>query len=153
MDYKHLERDFITRSLEIIEQYDCLVAPSVEPHKQYEETLFINCLLGLLILPKERWAEQIKGLDPQDITAWGIPSKVVISWGSCQNCGKDSDRTLKQFLRRMRNAASHTRFTPIMEHGQISGWEFKDRNGFHAELPKEVLREFITRLADSLLAG
>ena len=52
-NYENLEADFIERTLALISQYE------IHLHKyrfeeQYNYTLLINCLLGLIVLPKER---------------------------------------------------------------------------------------------------
>lgn len=150
LELKELERDSITRTLEITKQYNEHVMHNVPEENQYEETLLINCLIGLLVLPKEKWNDQIKKL-PDDITAWGVPHNAVESWGKCKCCGKDSDQNLTQCLRRLRNAASHIRFAPVTDGGIISGWTFEDKSGFKATLQKEHLRGFLNELAESLL--
>ena len=53
MDYKVVARDFISRTLELLNQYDSIVAKQVQGDKQYEVTLLINCLLGLIVMPYE----------------------------------------------------------------------------------------------------
>jgi len=52
-NYRNIETDFIERTLELISQYE------IELHKyefseQYNYTLLINCLLGLIVFPKEK---------------------------------------------------------------------------------------------------
>lgn len=47
--YKQQERDFIERTLNILEQYDSLNVPEKE---HYEVTLLINCMVGLYYLNK-----------------------------------------------------------------------------------------------------
>ncbi|MEI2272556.1 HEPN family nuclease [Sphingobacterium sp. ML3W] len=52
-NYKNLETEFIERTLHLISQYESQL------HKysfaeQYNHTLLINCLLGVIVLPKER---------------------------------------------------------------------------------------------------
>ncbi len=52
-NYHQLEIDFVKRTLALIDQYegfkDCF--PFDE---QYNHTLLVNCLLGLIVLPKEK---------------------------------------------------------------------------------------------------
>jgi len=52
-NYKNLETEFIERTLHLISQYESQMHkyPFAE---QYNHTLFINCLLGVVVLPKER---------------------------------------------------------------------------------------------------
>ena len=53
MDYKDVVTDFISRTLELLNQYDSIVAKQVLKDKQFEVTLLINCLLGLIVMPYE----------------------------------------------------------------------------------------------------
>lgn len=52
-NYQNLEKEFIERTLSLISQYerDMYKYPFKE---QYNYTLLINCLLGLVVMPKER---------------------------------------------------------------------------------------------------
>jgi hypothetical protein len=52
-NYKDLEYEFIERSLSLISQYES-IAPNFDFKEQYNYTLLINCLLGLIVMPKER---------------------------------------------------------------------------------------------------
>jgi hypothetical protein len=52
-NYRNLEIDFIERTLDLISQYEHLMH-QYEFDKQYNHTLLINCLLGLIVMPKER---------------------------------------------------------------------------------------------------
>ena len=53
MEYVNLEIDFIDRTLKILKQYEDRLAEK-EHNERFEITLLINCLLGLLIVPKEK---------------------------------------------------------------------------------------------------
>ena len=44
MDYQVVEHDFISRTLELLQQYDSAVAKSMPVEKRFEVTLLINCL-------------------------------------------------------------------------------------------------------------
>src|SRR5258708_21017750 len=52
------KKDFIKRTIDIIEQYDH-IKDSLPPEKQHEDTLFVNCLMGLLIIAKEEYIKRI----------------------------------------------------------------------------------------------
>ncbi len=52
-NYRNIEIDFIERTLMLISQYDGILY-RYEFDKQYNHTLLINCLLGLIVFPKER---------------------------------------------------------------------------------------------------
>lgn len=52
-NYRNLEIDFIERTLELISQYEKLKY-KFKFENQYNHTLLINCLLGLIVFPKEK---------------------------------------------------------------------------------------------------
>ena len=52
-NYKDLENEFIERSIALIEQYNGILS-QFKFEEQYNYTLSINCLLGLIVLPKEK---------------------------------------------------------------------------------------------------
>lgn len=59
-NYHDLEYEFVERTLHLISQYESLY------HKypfdeQYNYTLLINCLTGLIVMPKERTVSSIPG--------------------------------------------------------------------------------------------
>ncbi len=53
MNYDTVEHDFVCRTLDILQQYRTLVQPHVAESEQYEVTLLLNCLLGLIVVPFE----------------------------------------------------------------------------------------------------
>ena len=83
----NFEKDFITRTLEIVNNY----------HEEYDVTLFVNALVGLLIIPKERYLNKVT----DDIIEKELLEKVQQSVSKPQKCD------LKTIVRRMRNAVSH----------------------------------------------
>jgi len=52
-NYTNIETDFIQRTIRLIEQYNELIA-NHDFAEQLNYTLTINCLLGLIVMPKER---------------------------------------------------------------------------------------------------
>lgn len=52
-NYRNIEIDFIERTLGLISQYE-VILHKFEFDKQYNHTLLINCLLGLVVFPKEK---------------------------------------------------------------------------------------------------
>ncbi|MBW4458089.1 MAG: hypothetical protein KME55_38795 [Nostoc indistinguendum CM1-VF10] len=50
MEYDEIfQRDFIARTLEIVEQYEKYVMKCVSENQQFEVTLLINCLLDKIV--------------------------------------------------------------------------------------------------------
>lgn len=51
MRFEIVERDFVFRTLALLNQYDQYVLPRVPDSEQFEVTLLLNSLLGLIVLP------------------------------------------------------------------------------------------------------
>ena len=52
-NYSDFETDFIERTLALIDQYNNMIEGKPFP-EQYNYTLTLNCLLGLIVMPRER---------------------------------------------------------------------------------------------------
>lgn len=52
-NYKNLETEFIERTLRLVSQYESLMH-KYPFEEQYNYTLLINSLLGVIVMPKER---------------------------------------------------------------------------------------------------
>lgn len=55
-NYKDQEFDFIERTKLIIKQYDDF---QIGEKDKFEVTLFLNCLVGLLVLPQQHWFDNL----------------------------------------------------------------------------------------------
>lgn len=68
MEYaEQFELDFMRRTLEVLDTY----------RGEYDATILVNCLLGLLIVPKEKSFEKIPDSPIGDLSNWGIsPSSI-----------------------------------------------------------------------------
>ncbi len=130
------ERAFIQRSLELVKQYE----------GPYDATLLLNCLLGLLVVPKESCLASIPDTPISELSAWGINPEAVRSYGSSNRPDNDP-RNLRGLVWRLRNAVAHFRFKPIPDRGEVTAFNFKDQSGFEATLPLTELRVFVERLA------
>ncbi|MBQ5870660.1 MAG: hypothetical protein IIW57_06880, partial [Lachnospiraceae bacterium] len=92
MEYKDpFEKEIITRTLSILDGY---TGP-------YEDTLFLNLCVGLLIIRKECLYAK---LPTEDISyaKWNIdPNRILLE--------EHKDKSVKTTLRHMRNAIAHNR--------------------------------------------
>ncbi|MBA3255136.1 MAG: hypothetical protein H0T64_00610 [Pyrinomonadaceae bacterium] len=98
---KQFERDFMRRTLKLVQEYQ----------GPYDATLLLNCLLGLLIVPKEISREQIPTDPISKLKDWGI------SPGSIKRVGKKNDKnqhpeTLRGIVYNLRNWIAHIRVKP-----------------------------------------
>ena len=168
-NYLQMERDFIERTLKIIDQYEELVRPNLPPNDQFEVTLLMNCLLGLLVYPQQIAAnrDMQKPFDrwlTNDFVAavgheWGIYRDYVLRAGY----KREDERwikiewqqlTVRNLVRQMRNAVAHASFRVDDTTHQIDAIWFEDKenkDGFLLKLPVVELEHFTRKLASSAL--
>lgn len=129
-------KSFMRRTLELVERYQ----------GPYDATLLVNCLLGLLIVPKESLIETVPP-DPFDmLSIWGIESTSILNFGKC-DYGHPHKPNLKQLVRRLRNAVAHFKIDPVHRNAEVAAFKFEDRNGFRAEISLSEMRTFVKKLA------
>lgn len=140
MEYEpEFAKSFIRRTLEILEEYK----------GQYDATLLINCLLGLLVLPKETLLEKIPETPAISFSEWGINPGSIKNTGKC-NYGHQHQLNPRQLTHRLRNAVAHFKVEPFPKKGEVQGFTFKDNHGFHAELTLEEIKAFVVKLSEYL---
>ena len=133
------EKAFMERSLELVQEYK----------GPYDATILLNCLLGLLIVPKETCIQSIP-LDSIDtLNEWGISRASIKNLGTSRG-PDDNPETLRGLVWRLRNAVAHFRFRPIPESGEVEAFHFHDQSGFEAEVKLSELKKFVERLAKQL---
>ena len=130
------ERAFIDRSLTLVQDY----------HGPFDATLLLNCLVGLLIVPKEACLAEIP-LEPiEELEKWGINPSAIKEFG-ISSSDDNNPRNLRGLVWRLRNSVAHFRFKPLPEDGEVLAFNFKDKSGFEATVPIAELRVFVERLA------
>ena len=133
------EHSFMQHTLEILHDYK----------GHFDATILINCLLGLLVIPKEKFLEAIP-LDPlSDLSIWGINPDSIKRTGKKTYKNKNPD-TLKGVIYNLRNSVAHFRLKPIPATKEVHSFKFTDLDGFHAVIKLEEMRDFVERLADHL---
>lgn len=123
---------FLNRTLALVHEYK----------GAHEATLLVNCLLGLLVLPKEVILAKNSYEHFPSIEKMGIRASSIINAGNNKNQPKP-----KELIRRLRNAVAHFRIEPIHKNGEIEGYTFKDNNEFHANLSLTEIRELIISIS------
>lgn len=137
MEYQDFKKDFIERTLNIIQTYD----------GHNDVTLLINCFVGLLILPKEKYHESIPDIDiANDEHDWGI-TRDCIKQVNCECCGY----RLRNIVRQMRNSVAHMKIQSKSKSGEIASIVFSDTR-FTAEIPVGVLKQFVIKLAATVIS-
>jgi len=95
MEYKNLEIDFIDRTLKVIKQYETLM-PNLSDENQYDVTLYLNCMTGILLLPRENGFLQTY-----------LPDDTIENWGIARDKVHNSISTIKQLAERLRHCIAH----------------------------------------------
>ena len=133
------ERAFIERSLILVQEYQ----------GPFDATLLLNCLLGLLVVPKESCLAAIPQVPITKLKEWGIDPKAIKSFGT-SNGPNDDPQNLRGLVWRLRNAVAHFRFKPVPSRGEVTAFNFRDQSGFEATVPLAELRVFVERLASHI---
>lgn len=137
---EQFELDFMKRTLKLVKQYK----------GPYDATLLLNCLLGLLIVPKESSIDKIPYDPISNISKWGISPNSIKSFGAATNRNPKPD-TLRGIIWNLRNALCHSHFKPIHKNRQVNGFEFSDNTGFKAVIDIKEICCFVETLANYLV--
>lgn len=118
-NYSKIEIEFIERTIELIEQYlsDLEKYPA---EKQFNHTLIINCMLGLIIMPKEMAISYV----PNERLTTEYKNKI----GLQDTVINEDIKRLRDLIHRLRNSIAHFSINVISddENGQIDWIEFLD---------------------------
>ena len=138
--------DFITRTQEILMKY--------EANCEYEKTLFLNCCVGLLIMPQQ-CADKDKNIEVEgvvDYENWGVNTGLI-----CINKrGRgNGENTIENIAYHIRNSICHYRFNVISGNNkEIEKISITDVcNGdctFDIEMDFKDFRKFVLKYADEL---
>lgn len=121
VNYRNIDTDFIERTLELISQYKSNLY-KYEFEKQFNHTLLINCLLGLIVFPKER---TISFLPKDRIT------KLLLKEMGVEHSSFNSDITdLRTLIIALRHSIAHfdIHFESKSDEFLIDRILFKDRD-------------------------
>src|SRR6056297_161821 len=108
-NYCNLESEFVNRTLHLIDQYYS-VLNNYPFDEQFNYTLTINCLLGLIVMPKERVISFVPTdrLTRELLNDIGAPSLEV----------GDTINTLRDLIQSLRHAVAHFDIEVISESEQ-----------------------------------
>jgi hypothetical protein len=135
-------RSFIGRTRRLLEAYT----------GESDATLLINCLLGLLVLPKEAYWDDLPEVPHASLGEWGVDPKSIVSFGKCSS-GVMHEPSLRELVRRLRNAVAHFKVEPRHTNGVVEGFIFRDRGGFRAEMSLLEIRALALALSTSTEDG
>jgi len=148
-NYYQLEIDFVERTLNLIDQYEELKENFPFEH-QYNHTLLTNCLLGLIVLPKEKALTYTPKMRMELV-------KSLAEWGITKSTFHPSIKDTRELFHRLRNAVAHFDIDFISETQEhlIDRIEFRDSEAeIHvATFYADEFLQFIRFYADTLLSN
>lgn len=133
------ERSFMDHTLKIVKDYS----------GPYDATILVNCLLGLLVVPKETSLGMLPEDPLCDLEKWGITPSSIKSPGRKTKNGPDPD-TIKGLVYNLRHAVAHFRIAPVPRTKKVHSFEFENDLGLKAEIRIDEMRDFVTKLAEHL---
>ena len=131
----------------------------------YEVTNLINCLLGLLLVPKDSVFAALPDVPVKGLRSWGITRQSIrkFSVGPKRNGrngrnGNGRKRrnshadgpTLRQLVEQLRTAVAAGTLKPRIANNRFVGLELRDGQGFHMVLTTLELKRFVRKLAQYL---
>ena len=99
MEYSNVEIEFVKRTLKLINQYEHLKY-NLNIDERYEVTLLINCLLGVIVFPKEKSFSKI----PNDRILKNLKKEMGIN----KSYINPKYRTIRDFIEDLRNPIAHS---------------------------------------------
>jgi len=105
-NYADLEIEFIERTMSLLDQYNFLLIENDIPFKeQFNYTLLINCLLGLIVMPRERVFSYIPTtpLTAEFKNEIGLVSSTISS----------QIRNLRDLIKKLRHSVAHFDFVVL----------------------------------------
>ncbi len=133
------EREFMKHTLELLTRYD----------GPYDATILVNCLLGLLVVPKETFIDHIPEEPLDQLEKWGIRRESIKDYGRPTKTNPKPD-TLRGLVRNLRHAVAHFRIEPLPASGEVMAFKYSNDCGLRAEISLSEMREFTRRLATYL---
>lgn len=146
-NYHDLAPEFIERTLRLIEQYYAALDNYLF-EEQFNYTLTINCLLGLIVMPKERVITYVPTdrLTQEYLATIGVSSLEV----------RQSTRTLRELIVSLRHAVAHFDIKVVSESEEnlVDRLEFLDSENdgeLVARFRAKELLPFLRHYASCLL--
>lgn len=97
-NFRNLEIEFVQRTLELISQYE-IYLNKLPFEQQYNYTLLINCLLGLIVMPKEKTITYL----PKDV----IDEKLKENMGILESVFNKDIILLNDLIINLRHSIAH----------------------------------------------
>ena len=135
----NFERSFSQHTLRLVQGYS-------GPH---DVTLIVNCMLGLLVVPKETMLDAIPESPLSQLSKWGISPSCIKNPGRPTKTNPHPE-TLRGLVANLRHSVAHFRIKPVSATGEVHSFEYKNDVDLHAVIPVAQMREFVSLLAEHL---
>ena len=133
------ERSFSEHTLKLVKGYD----------GPFDATLLVNCLLGLLVVPKETVLQAIPESPLSELPRWGINEASIRSPGRPTK-NNPHPETLRGLVANLRHSVAHFRVKPVPATGDVHSFEYTNDVGLHAVVPLSEMRSFVEKLSEHL---
>jgi hypothetical protein len=133
------ERSFSEHTLKIVQGYS----------GPFDATLLVNCLLGLLVIPKETVLQAIPEVPFSELPNWGISVTSIKSPGRPTKTNPKPE-TLRGLVVNLRHSVAHFRVKPLPAKGEVHSFEYTNDVDFHAIVPLSEMRSFVEKLSEHL---
>ncbi len=140
-NYKNINHDFIDRTMKLISQY-VSISHNYPFEEQYNYTLLLNCLLGIIVLPKEQFFSHIPN--------HRITTELKKEMGLTESIISEENKTLRDLIINLRNSIAHFDFEINSDNDEflIDNIVFKDEESIIADFKSEELLPFLQYYAD-----
>lgn len=133
------ERSFSEHTLTIVKDYK----------GPFEATMMMNCLLGLLIVPKETVLDAIPETSLEELPKWGIKVE-SIKYAGRPTKNNPHPNTLRGLVANLRHSVAHFRIKPVPETDEVHSFEYTNDAGLRAVISLSEMREFVEKLSEHL---
>ena len=138
MDYQNLVCDFARRTRCNLEALRECQSQGVEV---YEVTQLINSMLGLLVLPKERYYDSIPKIPLDQLREEGWPESVL-------NCNIGSSKHLQELVCHLRHSIAHFNIKFTETGGKINGVVLTNKPNNHVRWKATLTLDDLKCLTD-----
>jgi hypothetical protein len=137
----HFEHSFVENTLALVDSYE----------GKYDATILVNCLLGLLVVPKESFLDVIPEEPLSSLKKWGINPDSIRNPGRPTKKNPNPE-TLRGLVTNLRHAVAHFNIRPIPATEEVHSFEYTNDTGLQAVISVLEMRIFVRALAKHLAA-
>ena len=133
------EHSFVDHTLKVLQAYQ----------GEYEATILVNCLLGLLVVPKESFLKAIPEEPLSALGQWGIEPSSIKNAGRPTKTNPNPE-TLRGLVVNLRHAVAHFSIEPIPASSDVHSFKYTNKSGLEAVVSLKEMRAFVKTLAQHL---